>query len=242
MRTNNRTLMLRCPTCNAENDSYALICTNCRGYLQNRVPNLDLFETVWGVVESPPGTFRRIALAEHKNYSFVLFTGLGVAIMFTLFWLHRFGNVIDSIPGLLGAGLAAGIVVGPILGFVLPGVAHLVLTLSGVKVRFRNSLAALAYAVSPVVSSVVIILPIELALFGMYLFTSNPSPYALKPVAYVMLIGFDSLLALWSILLGVVGLKVVHQTSWARAAIAVVAVLGVLAALGWASSMVPWAW
>jgi hypothetical protein len=47
---------------------------------------------------------------------------------------------------------------------------------------------------------------------------------------------------LWSILLGVVGLKVVHQTSWARAAIAVVAVLGVLAALGWASSMVPWAW
>ena len=116
------------------------------------------------------------------------------------------------------------------------------LTLSGVKVRFRNSLAALAYAVSPVVSSVVIILPIELALFGMYLFTSNPSPYALKPVAYVMLIGFDSLLALWSILLGVVGLKVVHQTSWVRAAIGVVAVLGVLAGLGWVSSVVLWAW
>ncbi len=233
-------LMLRCPTCNTENDSYAVVCTNCRGYLQNRVPNLDLFETVWGIVESPPGTFRRIALAEHKNYSLVLFWGLGVALAFTLFWYHRFGAVIDSIPGILGAGIALGVLLGPLLALLLPGAAHVLLKLAGVKVRFRNSLAALAYAASPVVVSVAVILPIELAIFGMYLFTSNPSPYALKPVAYMILLGLDALLTLWSVILGVVGLKVVHQTSWVRAAGAVTAVLAMVAAVVWASRLLPW--
>lgn len=231
-------LMLRCPTCDFENDAYATICANCRGYLQNRVPNLDLFATIWGIVESPRSTFRRIALAEHKNYAFVLFGGLGVAIAFTLFWYHRIGAVIESIPGLIGAGFALGVVLGPMLALLLPGAAHVVLRASGLKVRFRNSLAALAYAASPVVFSVAVILPIELAIFGTYLFTSNPSPYALKPVAYVILIGFDSLLALWSLSLGVIGLRVVHQTSWGRGVAAVLGVGAVLAGLVWLSGMV----
>lgn len=226
--------MLRCPTCQFENDAYALICTNCRGYLQNRVPNLDLFDTVWGVVESPVSTFRRIALAEHKNYALFLFWGVGVAAAFALLWQHRLGNVFDTIPSLLAAGLGAGVVLGPVLAIVLPGVAQLVLTTLKVKARFRNSLASLAYSTSPVIFSVIVILPVELAVFGMYMFTGNPSPYSLKPVAYVTLIGLDSLLSLWAVVLGVVGLRVVHQTSWAKAVLAMLAILALLAGLVWA--------
>lgn len=227
--------MLRCPSCQFENDAYALICTNCRGYLQNRVPNLDLFDTVWGVVESPVSTFRRIALAEHKNYALFLFWGVGIGAAFALMWHHRLGNVFDTIPALLAAGIVGGVVLGPVLALLVPGVAQLVLRLGGVKARFRNSLAALAYSSSPVIVSVLLILPVELAVFGMYMFTWNPSPYALKPVAYVTLIAFDSLLALWAVLLGMVGLKVVHQTSWGKAAASMVAVLALLAGLVWAS-------
>jgi hypothetical protein len=231
--------MLRCPSCDTENDAYAVVCTNCRGFLQNRVPNLDLFDTLWGVVESPYATFRRIALAEHKNYALILFGGLGVALAFTLFWYRRVGLLIDTIPGILGAGLLVGVVLGPILAFVLPTAATLVLKASGLRVTFRNSLAALAYAASPIWLSVAVILPVELAIFGMYLFTRNPDPYALKPVEYAVLIGFDCLLGIWSIVLGVIGLRVVHQTSWGRSAVAVAAVVAVLAALAWLSNLVP---
>jgi len=227
--------MLRCPSCQFENDAYALICTNCRGYLQNRVPNLDLFDTVWGVVESPVSTFRRVALAEHKNYALSLFWGVGIAAAFALMWHHRLGNVFDTIPALLGVGVIAGLVLGPLLAVLMPGMAQLVLRMAGVKARYRNSLAALAYSSSPVILSVLVILPVELAVFGMYMFTWNPSPYALKPVAYVTLVALDSLLTLWALVLGAVGLKVVHQTSWGKAIASVVAVLALLAGLVWAS-------
>ena len=227
--------MLRCPSCQFENDAYALICTNCRGYLQNRVPNLDLFDTVWGVVESPVKTFRRIALAEHKNYALALFWGVGTGAAFALMWYHRLGRVFDTIPALLGVGVAAGLVLGPILAVLMPGAAQLVLRMMGVKARFRNSLAALAYSSSPVILSVVLILPVELAVFGMYMFTWNPSPYALKPVAYVTLVALDSLLSLWAVALGAVGLKVVHQVGWGKAIATTLALLALLAGLAWAS-------
>ena len=65
--------------------------------------------------------------------------------------------------------------------------------------------------------------------FGMYLFTSNPDPYVIKPVSYIMLIGFDILMGGWTVVLSVIGTSVVHRLPAGKAAGLVVVVLGILA-------------
>ena len=101
--------MLRCPTCAFENDDFATTCVQCKSFLQNRVPNLNLFETAWGILESPRPTFRKVTLAEHKNYSLFLYSGFGVAVAFAMFWYARLGmqfsSLLDLIPAAIGIGV-----------------------------------------------------------------------------------------------------------------------------------------
>lgn len=217
--------MIRCPVCSHENDDFAITCTQCKGFLQNRVPNLNFFETVWGILESPRKTFRTIALAEHKNYSLVLFSLFGISLSFTLIWYlklgERFTTLLDLIITALligpGVGLAACALI--LLPFVL------FVRLMGGKATVRTSLGMLAYSLTPIVLSLFFVLPIELLTFGMYLFTSNPHPYVLKPVSYVVLVGFDAVVVVWSMVLMVVGGVVTHGLSLVKSIATVVLML-----------------
>jgi hypothetical protein len=51
-----------------------------------------------------------------------------------------------------------------------------------------------------------LVLPIELAVFGGYVFSANPSPFILKPTLAYMLSGFELLIFLWSIFLAIMGI------------------------------------
>jgi hypothetical protein len=92
--------------------------------------------------------------------------------------------------------------------------------------RSRRSLGVLGYSMTPVAFSLILILPIELLTFGMYLFTSNPHPYVMKPVSYVLLIGFDALIASWTLGLAVVGTRVGHQLNTMKSMVVVFVTLG----------------
>ncbi len=225
MDLNFGSLMLTCPSCSFENDEFATICIQCKSFLQNRVPNLDFFETAWGVIESPRATFRRITMAEHKNYVLLLSALFGIAVSFTTFWYLELGRFFDSllflVPTALGWGIIGGLILTPILSLM----SHLVGRALGSGQRYRNSNALLAYALVPVGLSLVLILPIELLTFGMYLFTSNPHPYVIKPVSFVILVGFDIIMALWSIGLVVLGMTVTYRFSLWKAAQAVTMLL-----------------
>ena len=217
--------MLRCPSCSYDNDDFATVCLQCKSYLQNRVPNLNFFETAWGIIESPRATFRTITLAEHKNYVFFLFACFGVSVSFTTFFYLKLGSYFDSllflIPWALGSGVVGGMILAPLLSLFL----HLVARVLGSNQRFRNSNALFAYSLIPIVLSIILILPIELLTFGMYLFTSNPHPYVIKPVSFLLLMGFDTLMAGWAITLAVIGMTVVYRFSVLKAVGAVLIVL-----------------
>lgn len=217
--------MIKCPVCLADNDAFAITCTSCKGYLQDRVPNLNLFEMGWKVLESPRKAFRTITLAEHKNYVLFLYSMFGVSFSFTAFWYLRLGRfyetLLDLIPWAFGAGIAFGLVALFVLSAVYHGLARIVGGSSG----YRNSVASLGYSLTPIVISFFLVLPIELLTFGMYFFTWNPDPYTLNPVSYVVLIGFDVVVVLWSLWLAVLGTRVSHQLSAPRALIAVLGTL-----------------
>jgi hypothetical protein len=222
--------MLKCPVCLSENDPFTTICAQCGGFLQNRVPNLNLFETLWGVLESPSKTFPKIVLAEHKNFSILLFALFGVSIAFTAFWFFNIGRVIGSLPELivlgLGFGLVGGIVMSPFIAVAYHGTNRL---LGGVA-SFRTGYSLLAYATAPAILSLFLILPIELMTFGMYLFTSNPHPYVIKPVSYVLLLSFDVVVGLWTLWLVIKGTHIAYRVRWIPAIGSSLVALLVLAA------------
>jgi len=217
--------MLRCPSCSFDNDDFATICVQCKSFLQNRVPNLNFFETVWGIIESPKTTFRTITLAEHKNYVLFLFACFGIAVSFTTFWYLELGRHFDSllfmIPWALGGGVVGGLIITPLLSVL----GHLVGRSLGSNQRFRNSNALFAYSLVPVVLSLILILPIELLTFGMYMFTSNPPPIVIKPVSFLLLMGFDVLMTVWALALAGIGMTVVYRFSVWKAAGAVLIIL-----------------
>ncbi len=220
--------MLRCPTCAFENDDFAITCQNCRGFLQNRVPNLNLFETAWGVLESPRATFRSIRLAEHKNFSLFLFGCFGISLSFTFFWYLRLGRFFENLLDLIPWAIVGGIGLGLVTSMTLTGLYHLVTRLFGSRIRFRNSLGLLAYSFVPIVFSLVFVLPIELMTFGMYLFTGNPHPSVIKPLSYGLLVGFDSIMGFWTIILVTVGTSIVHRMGVAKAIALVLTVIAIL--------------
>lgn len=220
--------MLRCPTCAFENDDFAITCQNCKGFLQNRVPNLNLFETAWGVLESPRSTFRSIRLAEHKNFSLLLFCCFGIALSFTAFWYLKLGRLFETLLDLIPWALAGGMALGLFASLLLTGLYHLLARLFGSRIPFRNSLGLLAYSFVPIVFSLVFVLPIELLTFGMYLFTGNPHPSVIKPLSYVLLVGFDTIMALWTVTLLIIGTSVVHRMGGRKALTLVLTAIAIL--------------
>lgn len=221
--------MRTCPTCETENDDFAVVCSQCKGYLQNRVPNLDLFETAWGILHAPVKTFRRIALAEHKNYVLVLFGLFGISLSYTAFWYFKIGERFDTLLDVIIWALLAGIPLGLILFPLLTLLYWSVMRVFGVNGSFRNSYSVLAYSFVPVVLTLPLVLPVELLTFGMYLFTSNPSPMVIKPSSFVILAGFDGAMALWTLLLTVIGTVIIHRVSIPRAIGVIGSVLLILA-------------
>ncbi|HCA79481.1 MAG TPA: hypothetical protein DEP53_07065 [Bacteroidetes bacterium] len=221
--------MIQCPVCRVENDDFAITCSQCKGFIQDRVPNLNLFETGWTVLESPHKAFRTITLAEHKNYVLFLFTLFGISLSFTGFWLFRLGRYFENLLDLIGSALGAGIVLGLASAAILTLAYHGMAKLFGGKSGFRSSLGLLGYSLTPIALTLFVILPIELLTFGMYMFTGNPHPYTIKPVSYVILVGFDSVIAVWSVVLAVLGTRVGHQMSIGKS---ILVVLGTMALFG----------
>ncbi len=221
--------MITCPVCHTSNHHLAAVCTSCGGFLQTRQENLDLFATVWKLVESPIKAYRAITIARHKNNLVLLSCLAGCALTFFLFWMYNLGDHSESLLNLLLAGLS----VGPFFGMVVVGLAgffvYFLSKLASPNVSYRNSLAVVAYSCVPIIISFVLIFPLELMTFGLYLFTKNPSPYQLRPTSYLISSGLDGMFGVWSIVLACIGVRVMLDVPWLKA---ILIVLGAVALLG----------
>jgi hypothetical protein len=193
--------MISCPVCQTQNHHLAVKCKSCGGYIQTKIENLDLFTTAWNVLERPGHAFHMIAVAQHKNYSVILPFISGVALTFFYFWVIKAGDATNSLLNFLAGGFVVSPFVGIITSLAIAVLLKLTVIATGRPVSFRNAFSVIAYTQVPLVISVVLVFPLELMTFGLYFFTTNPSPYQLKPVPYILLAGLDGLFAIWSLLL-----------------------------------------
>jgi hypothetical protein len=152
--------MIICSVCQSQNDEFATVCSNCKSFIQNRIPNLDFFETVWKVIEAPHKAFHDITLSEHKNYALLMFSFFGIGLSFTGFWYYHLGSRFDSLLEVLVRGSFYGVVLGYVSAILITGCFHGMARLLGGKGSFRNSLGVLGYATTPVALSLITILPV----------------------------------------------------------------------------------
>jgi hypothetical protein len=200
--------MILCPVCGKGNGDLAVTCAQCHGYLQSRVDALDLFATAWGVIESPGRTFRKIALATHKNYTLFLSSLFGISWTFFAFRLTEAGLLLPNLFVLILAGLVGGPLLG-IISFIFTSALGLwVGRRLGGDGSFRNVIALTSYASLPVVLSLVFVLPVEIGIFGLSLFGVPPSQWELKPVISLVLLVVQCGVLLWFAILLTVAVTV----------------------------------
>jgi hypothetical protein len=219
--------MLKCPVCGTENGDLELVCSSCKGFVQAKVDALDLFHTAWGLLETPRRTFRRIGLSRNKNYVIPLSAMFGVAVVFVYLWHWTMAVRIPSLVTLLGIGVLIGPPLGNLMIAVFANVARFILRFGGAALSFRNAFAIIAYAGIPIVATVVLVLPLELGIFGTYFFDINPPPIMLNPAAYIGLLGLNAVAVIWSVALCIVGLRSATDARWLWPIVAAVCIAGI---------------
>jgi hypothetical protein len=217
--------MIKCTVCGEENEELAITCTKCHSYLQGKVDTIDLFSTIWGLIESPARTFKRIVLAKNKNYVFVLLMLLGIAMSLAAFSYWQLGRRF-SYGGLIGIGVFGGPLVGILFGIVASGLAKLVARPLGGKGTARNLRAVLAFGAVPIIFLLVIVFPLEFGIFGQYLFDHNPPPSVLEPTIHYVLLVLNCLGLVWSVLLYGTGCAVANSFSWWKGMVPALVVAG----------------
>lgn len=198
--------MITCPHCGTENPFYKYTCANCKAYLRDKVYNLDLWQMIGLIIESPVKAFKRVIQSEHKNFIYLIIVLFAVKVFIDAGFVSilNYGNSslrISLLPGLL-ISVGASILVIWIFTFLLFSVNKA----SGLKTRIRDNNAVLIYSLIPYSFALIVLFPVELIIFGQYLFSNNPSPFDLKPGIAYTLLAFEGLLVLWGIFLSISGI------------------------------------
>lgn len=198
-----------CPSCGRENFTLQLRCDGCGAYIRDRVPALNLFATLWGMIEAPAATALRIGRSEQKNYTYLIFALTGPLLFAAALFVARFGDTTWH----FGYMVAAVVVAGPVFGLLLLPLTALwlsaILRMSyGLRIGYRASASLLAWSLSPLMWASVLLLPLLLGIFGVILFSTNPAPWDLLPVPFWSLGGLSVLALPWSVMLLPVGFRV----------------------------------
>lgn len=186
-----------------------LRCDGCGAYIRDRVPALNLFATLWGMIETPAATTLRIGRSEQKNYTYLIFALTGPLLFAVALFFARIGDT--TWP--FGYMMAAIVIAGPLFGLLLFPLTALwmraVLRISyGLRFGYRMSASWLAWSLTPLMWASVLLLPLLLGIFGVILFSTNPAPWDMLPVPFWSLGGICILVLPWSVMLLPVGFRV----------------------------------
>jgi hypothetical protein len=194
-----------CKSCNTENPFYEVICSNCHSYLRDRIFNIDLWKTIEQLIESPVVAFRRIIQSEHKNFISLIFTfavfKLFISSIFISLALFKNEYALNLFITRLFY-FAGGML---FLLLILSLLLLLALKGGGIKSRLKDLFAVLTFSLMPYSFAAIILFPVELIIFGNYLFSVNPSPFIIKSFFAWVLVSLEVLLILWSIFLTIAG-------------------------------------
>ena len=195
--------VLICKNCETENAIYKLTCSNCKEYMRERIVNLDLWSTIWKLVESPTIGFSNIIHSEHKNFIIVLTFLFSIKYFInTLIFTNAFEINTFTLDYLL-QNFALSLLYTILLICLFSLLITLLNKLFGIKSRFKDNIAIYVYSTFPLILAGLFLFLIEFALFGHYFLSFDPSPFLLKKnVAYISA-GLEAIIVIWSLVLSI---------------------------------------
>ncbi|MBN1300281.1 MAG: YIP1 family protein [Melioribacteraceae bacterium] len=176
-------------------------CTKCGAILRSRVVNIDLWSTIWQLVEFPRKAFENIVHAEHKNFIVFLVLLAGVKVFIISNFISNLilpSNNTDS-NTLLNILISLGYV--PALLFIIAVILKFILRLLNVNTRIKDNFSILIYANVPLILALLILFPIEYGIFGGYWISFNPSPFLIKFNSALIISGLELLFLIWQVIL-----------------------------------------
>lgn len=190
-----------CSSCSHENSFYEYTCNNCRSFLRDKVYNIDLWNIVGLIIESPAKAFKQIIFADHKN--FIIFIWIFVAAKM-LVNIRFFSNIsIGEFNPTSSLYIAFLLVFVILVGYILlfSFCSKLICKSLNIDTRFRDTFAVITYSLIPNIAGIVFIFILELVVFGGFLFSINPTPFELKGLIAYFFAGAELLLIIWSVFL-----------------------------------------
>jgi len=200
-----------CPNCSSENPYYKFTCSNCNSFIRDRISNLDLWNITGLLIENPVKAFRQIIYSDHKNFIFFILFFISIKFLIdvrfiSLLTIGKF-TTITSLP-------VSFILILLSLTFLLLLFAFIFTRInssSGFSTRVKDIFSIVTYSQLPHVFGLAVLFPIELIIFGDYIFSLNPSPFAIKELIAYTLLTVEVLLILWSVFLSVTAFYVHYR-------------------------------
>lgn len=177
---------VECPNCKSMNNIKSLKCNNCQHLMRERIIGIDIWKLFWELLESPSNAMKKVFLAEHKNYLFVIFFIIALKISLLMLNIHSlvanvnyFDNIITNLllnlAIFLLTVLSINLIIWRLYKFYKFGI------------KFKDLLAVTVYSYWLFIFSFIVLIPVEYALFGKYFFTNEFSPFVLKPGPAIIL-------------------------------------------------------
>jgi len=194
---------LICNNCSASNPIYSLNCSKCNSFLRARVPNIDLWDTIWSLFIYPVDSAVKIIQAEKKNFLVLL---LSLWFIKSSINYYILSNYHSSGVASLGESLIKGGVFSVALIILFSFLLSLMFSQLKISNRFKDVLSIITFSLVPIILVFVILTPFHFALYGFYWYTVNPSPLIIKPLVTYVLYGIESIFYLWVLVLFITSL------------------------------------
>jgi hypothetical protein len=180
---------MKCSICGTDNSEFALRCNNCGAILQQHFKTLNLFEIIIFMWHNPKLAQKRILLAEHRNLTFLVATIESFAAGFAFLYMIKATDTYSAyLPSLLFAGILVSILVFLPFLYLVPLTIYIVARIKRLGITIRGFLSAFIYSIHPLVFTSLVLMPVQVAIFGQYFFSNNPSPKVINPVPFYGLI------------------------------------------------------
>jgi hypothetical protein len=192
---------ITCKNCSTENDFYQLNCVKCGSLIRARIVNIDLWHIIWLVIDSPKKAFQNIIHAEHKNFVVLLGILASLKIYFDVQFSSNiiFGQSPDISRMMLY--MAASILLFFLLLVLLSLFIRFLNSRQNINTRFKDNVAVYIYSLLPLVIGLILLAPVEYALFGNHWLVFDPSPFVIKSGPAWILASLEIALRVWSIIL-----------------------------------------
>ena len=178
-------MTIKCPVCGKENTYLLLRCASCKSYIQPNLKALDLFATLFSLWRNPELTLKRIVIADHRNYTLLLALLEALGLSFFFFYFIKAADVFSlSLSRVLMESFDLSLVVFLPTVYLFSALNYVVSRIRGTGARFRGIVSGTVYALHPLALGAVILFPVEVAIFGVYIFSNNPPPQVINPAAF----------------------------------------------------------